>query len=470
MRPLYFLFALGLSCAATPPITAQTYSIQDLGIPSQATFSAPLGINQAGQVVGYGGVILGGFIPQPTSYFLSTGGKRATLDFQATAIAGGESNNSVVPITGGQGGNGDAVLDEDNFLRVLGALPGDAGSIGNAVNASGEVAGASYPDGGYGSAFLYKDGNLINIGNFPGGYGAKALGINDLGDVVGEAYLANGEEHAFLYRGDAFIDLGTLPGTVSSTGTAVNNAQQVTGYALPANGVYPQAFLWSNGKLIGLGALPTGVDSQANGINSSGEVVGYSEVSDPLRPGHTISHGFLYSQSKMHDLNGLIPANSGWVILDAVGINDKGAIAASATLNGIEHALLLQPSASCCIGTPVNLTVEDGQGFFWDGGGSQYGRTALQVYKDYPSAGQNWTWQPVAGGFTICTLNTVCLSDKGSQVELSAKADVFIITNTGAVLDKNTGQYIQNPATPGNGVYLSTGPTASHWNFSFSLH
>jgi hypothetical protein len=124
----------------------------------------------------------------------------------------------------------------------------------------------------------------------------------------------------------------------------------------------------------------------------------------------------------------------------------------------------------CCTGPAVKLTVKDGQGFFWDGGGSEYGRTALQVYQDNPSLAQNWTWQPVPGGFTICTLSTVCLSDNGAQVTLGKKADVFLITNESAVLDTNTGRYVQNATRPANGAYLSTGPLASAWNFSLNLH
>jgi hypothetical protein len=120
-------------------------------------------------------------------------------------------------------------------------------------------------------------------------------------------------------------------------------------------------------------------------------------------------------------------------------------------------------------GPAVNLTVEDPQGFFWDAGNSKYGGTILQVYQSYVSSGQDWAWTPVTGGFHVCSIG-VCLSDNGSQVVMSSKADVITITNTGAVLDVTTGRYIENPSKPGNGSYLGTGSTASVWNFSSSLH
>jgi probable HAF family extracellular repeat protein len=348
MRALYFLSALCLSCAllAAPPVTAQTYSIKDLGIPPQTTFSSSLGINQSGQVVGYGGTLIGGIFPNPTYYFLYSDGKLTPLDFQASAIAGGESKDSgheegrrKLRITGISGNY--AVLYEDHFLRVLGALPGDYASVGAAVNSSGEVAGTSYPLAGAEKSFLYKDGNLINLGYFPGGSGAQAFGINDFGDVVGEAFLPNNYGHAFLYSRDTLTDLGTLPGATYSVGTAINDFRQVTGYAYSLDTSFFDAFVWSNGKMIDLGVLPTGIQSQGRSINSWGEVVGLSDVADPLFAGDYPDHAFLYSKGKMHDLNDLIPPNSGWVILDAVGTNDKGEIAADGTLNGILHAILL---------------------------------------------------------------------------------------------------------------------------------
>jgi probable HAF family extracellular repeat protein len=87
--------------------------------------------------------------------------------------------------------------------------------------------------------------------------------------------------------------------------------------------------------------LPGGNQSMGNSINSWGQVVGGSNVPLPGSTGAFLSHAFLYSNGRMYDLNGLTPANSGWVILDAEGINDKGEIAATGSLNGIPHPVLL---------------------------------------------------------------------------------------------------------------------------------
>jgi hypothetical protein len=46
----------------------------------------------------------------------------------------------------------------------------------------------------------------------------------------------------------------------------------------------------------------------------------------------------------MTDLNTLIPADSGWILLSASHINDMGQIAGNGFLNGVLHAFLLIPS------------------------------------------------------------------------------------------------------------------------------
>ena len=45
----------------------------------------------------------------------------------------------------------------------------------------------------------------------------------------------------------------------------------------------------------------------------------------------------------MKDLNKLIPAGSGWVLLQAFGINNSGQIVGTGTIHGEEHGFLLTP-------------------------------------------------------------------------------------------------------------------------------
>ena len=84
------------------------------------------------------------------------------------------------------------------------------------------------------------------------------------------------------------------------------------------------------------GVAPDGF-SQAECINNNNQVVGEAQTSD----GHSLL--FLWTPIGVTDLQAAIPANSGWLLGQTLGINDKGEILATGTLNGITHSLLLRP-------------------------------------------------------------------------------------------------------------------------------
>ena len=55
-------------------------------------------------------------------------------------------------------------------------------------------------------------------------------------------------------------------------------------------------------------------------------------------------HAFVSTNgAKMQDLNKLIPPRTGWVLLEANGINDAGQIVGDGTIHGQTHAFLLTP-------------------------------------------------------------------------------------------------------------------------------
>lgn len=98
--------------------------------------------------------------------------------------------------------------------------------------------------------------------------------------------------------------------------------------------------------MISLGTLPTGNSSEGFAINADGVIVGGSNIFVQNPPGESppgtyVSHGFLCTNGQMQDLNDLIPANTGWVLGEATGINDKGEIVGNGTINGNQHAYLL---------------------------------------------------------------------------------------------------------------------------------
>src|SRR5205823_6247890 len=74
-----------------------------------------------------------------------------------------------------------------------------------------------------------------------------------------------------------------------------------------------------------------------NNPNASGQFVGFADV------GAGLSHGFLYSNGVMSDLNLMVDGSAaGWVVSDGVAINDSGFITGEGfTPTGQTHAFLL---------------------------------------------------------------------------------------------------------------------------------
>jgi probable HAF family extracellular repeat protein len=82
-----------------------------------------------------------------------------------------------------------------------------------------------------------------------------------------------------------------------------------------------------------------GSSSFGEGVNANGDATGYSFLGD-----NSTQHAFLFtSGGGMVDLNTLIGAGTGWVLLNAEAINDSGMIVGFGTFGGQMHAFLLDP-------------------------------------------------------------------------------------------------------------------------------
>ena len=92
------------------------------------------------------------------------------------------------------------------------------------------------------------------------------------------------------------------------------------------------AYLYENGHITALGSRSNDFRNAALTVNKKNEVVGTSGNS-----------AFLYSRGKMRDLNDIIPADCGWVLEEAHGINDKGQIVGTGKHNGKTRAFVLTP-------------------------------------------------------------------------------------------------------------------------------
>ncbi|BBD64771.1 hypothetical protein NIES4072_15650 [Nostoc commune NIES-4072] len=334
------------------------YSITDLGsLNPTATgfdaFSAAYGINNAGQVVGNS--ILpstdvfrsNAFRTAPNSAInpatddLGTLGGNSSTGYAINDFGQvvGESKKSVY-------GSDYAFLWSDaTGMQNLGTLGGES-SVAYAINNLGQVVGSAETKEGDFHAFFYNgSGGLQDLTTLAGL--SSARDINDSGQIVGSAQTQSGQNHPFLYsRSGGLQDLGTLGGD-EGVAYAINNLGQVVGRADigatfepddpeegPSN--VSHAFFYSgSGTLQDLGTLG-GPNSEATDINDFGQIVG--NAGSP----------FFYSDGKMSNLNDLIPANSGWLLGSADGINNSGQIVGTGTIQDPErnypvHAFLLTP-------------------------------------------------------------------------------------------------------------------------------
>jgi probable HAF family extracellular repeat protein len=197
--------------------------------------------------------------------------------------------------------------------------------------------------------------------------GSTAYAINSAGQVVG----ASG--HAFLWTpgGTSGVpgnpqmqDLGTLPGFAHSEARALNDAGQVTGRV--SDPTTDRAFFWQSG--VGMSDLGNlGADyAVANGMNNPipnvhpVQVVGESRLlSGDNRPfvWQDLNQNGLSDPGEMLDLNALIPANSGWVLTTAYGINDNQQIVGGGLHNGVQRAFVWQVGSAAA---PTDLGVLSG--------------------------------------------------------------------------------------------------------------
>jgi probable HAF family extracellular repeat protein len=201
-------------------------------------------------------------------------------------------------------------------IRELHPLPGDTVGFATGINANGQAVGASglcsntayqSPAGPFAphAVMWDNDGSPTDLGhleNTPAGVYTSATSINDRGDVVGFACVGANTNPA-TYIEDAFLwtkatgmqDLGRLSGAIASGPPCchtVNNSGVIVGISIDAN-FNETAVIWQN-------KMPV-------------------------------------------DLNTLIPANSGWFLECAQGINDAGEIIGFGTINGATHAFRATP-------------------------------------------------------------------------------------------------------------------------------
>jgi probable HAF family extracellular repeat protein len=328
-----------LSPALTP---AQTFAITDLGALPGVCCSGANAINAKGNVVG----------ASTDAFFW---GQTHGIQDLGTLPGGGYSSatainffGEVAGLSGTADGNEHAVLITLHHpVQDLGVLPKATSSDAYGLNDFGVVVGDSSSSSGFDHAFLWTTfSRMLDLGTLPGGSISRATAVNDVEAVVGYSTINKNTQthtyHAFLWIPfGGFVDLGTLPGDDNSYAYAVNQFEHMAGESLLSTAGNDRAVLWDGPSSIqDLGLLPGGTISVASALNDSDVVVGFADYGGS----EGAIHAFIWTGARgMEDLNNLIPANSGWTLLEATGINVRGQIVGTGMIQGDEHAFLLTP-------------------------------------------------------------------------------------------------------------------------------
>jgi probable HAF family extracellular repeat protein len=307
--------------------TGPTVTIEDLGPSGFVTGGR--GVNATSFTVGWGndGVADFGFTQQtaPLAVPLPVG----AADLRALAV-----NNAGV-VTGRYTADDgfvhpfryDSVSNANNDVPLLANA---TSGTGNAINASGVVAGFGNPGGKTHGFIQAPGGSPVDVGDLGGSFSSLS-GINASSVAVGMA-LQSGLVKAVRYDG-TLHPLETLGGSFA-TATAINDGGLIVGYGTNASNQTLAARWTSDTAVSPLGTLG-GAWSMAWAVNTAGDTVGSSLVSsgDP--------HAFLWKGGVMQDLNDLVDPASGWVLSAAYGINDAGAIVGDGLLNGAPRGFRL---------------------------------------------------------------------------------------------------------------------------------
>jgi uncharacterized membrane protein len=334
-RALWLTLVLAAAPLAAQAASPPRYHVTVLGDAGRA-----YRLNDRGQVVG----------ETDDKAFLYDGGMRL-IDSLGGSASAAYGINAAGWVTGEIRGldHFSHAFISDGATTHLADPVGAISSIGFSINDAGLITGmASYPIPTQPNwAIVYNADGVQTAGSFAAG-AASGYAINNANEVVGANYFTNWQDAArnyFTAQDYGFTQLGAvlaparrlqweaLPVSFRD-GAAfdINNSGQYVGYIRGPGG--PEAVRYDDGTYTLLaGAAPFSV---AYGVNDAGQAVGNADF-----PGRCCT-SFLYDGAATYDLNDLI--ESGWSMLEARDINNRGQIAGQAVDPfGFERPVRLDP-------------------------------------------------------------------------------------------------------------------------------
>jgi probable HAF family extracellular repeat protein len=344
-----------LAVAVSLPATAQSrYKVTDLGtLPGLAdSYEAENCVNNQGHVAVYANNAANDNAFAGDVSFLWKGPGEITIlpglpGATDTLPIGLNDQDQVVGDSGAAAfSDAHGFLWDRGVMHDLGTLPGDTGSDAQFINNHGFIAGDSYSANGSYRAVVWESSRRIHLlPSLPNWGFSEAVCINDLGQSCGEAGPdANGDYPAVLWQNENAvpISLAKPSGGGSAIGDSINNRGQIVGNFAFESSANSLPCLWQDedGSLIELGVYGDDPQGVAYQVNNQGQIAGFSGqgLADV-----TTAHSLLWENGTMIDLQTQIPADSGWVLEQALCINDRGQIGGFGWHNGQLRAYLLTP-------------------------------------------------------------------------------------------------------------------------------
>ncbi len=301
-----------------------------------------------GYAVNDSGTVVGEFNNDVSRAFVYSGGTMTGLTRLAgdndNGVAHDINNNNVVVGISSNGTasrptqwtfNGKAYVSTD-----LGTIAGTVTSTGRgwAINDSGTVVGVSQNAAATSQPTRWIGGVATNLGSLGDGtrFG-QAYGVNNIGLIVGATQTGQ--------------TVGILTGTSSTTPiTRAFRWQDEAMTELPPFNLYVSP---------GNTGPDTNYHSEAKDVNDAGLVVGNSQ-----RIASSPAVATIWLNGVPIDLNTLIPADSGWILRSAEGVNDQGDIVGFGTFNGTTRAFMLtaEPPSSSSFNVSGRVIAPNGSG------------------------------------------------------------------------------------------------------------
>jgi HYR domain-containing protein len=222
-------------------------------------------------------------------------------------------------------------------------------SYGFGINDNGDVVGQTDVSLNVFRAFVARFGQSPLQLPSLGGTSDSACGINNFGQIAETT--GSGGQHAARVEADGstILDAGTLdgPAGVSSAACAIDDFGHIGGSSSYHGFNELHAFRWDPGDPVmadaGLSSVNGNVFSIAGGVS-----VGYYQTA--TGPVHALMHT---DANGAVDLNALLPANSGWVLTEALGVNASGQIVGDGMFNDNPAVFLMSPAKAKDTTPPV---------------------------------------------------------------------------------------------------------------------